>query len=147
MMTKKPLPYLNRGQDRCRFLHGGRGRFSTDLFQCLVYVDHAQSIYMGGPRRYSDEKLTTRNGNYCDIAIELPSFQNAISGAGIALDTVRGKVFPCIETHFIKEKSLLERALFREVIRQACVHGGKSAAKLGSPSLWRILKAMFTRRL
>jgi hypothetical protein len=23
MMTKKPLPYLTRGQDRCRFLHGG----------------------------------------------------------------------------------------------------------------------------
>jgi hypothetical protein len=23
MMTNKPLPYLNRGQDRCRFLHGG----------------------------------------------------------------------------------------------------------------------------
>eukprot|EP01082_Thalassiosira_pseudonana_P000088 g33.t1 g33 contig1:77093-78016(-) len=50
MMTKKSLPYLNRGQDRCRFLHGGRGRFSTDLFECLGYVDHAQAIYMGGPR-------------------------------------------------------------------------------------------------
>eukprot|EP00970_Alexandrium_tamarense_P008547 scaffold1626_cov178-Alexandrium_tamarense.AAC.15 len=63
MMTNKPLPYLNRGQDRCRFLHGGRGRFSTDLFQYLGYVDHAQAIYMGGPRRYSDGKLTTRKGN------------------------------------------------------------------------------------
>ena len=46
------------------------------------------------------------------------------------MDTVRGKVFPCIETHFIKEKSVLERALFREVIRQACVRGGKSASEL-----------------
>jgi hypothetical protein len=33
-------------------------------------------------------------------------------------------------THFIKEKSVLEHALFREVIRQACVRGGKSAAEL-----------------
>eukprot|EP01082_Thalassiosira_pseudonana_P003145 g3680.t1 g3680 contig12:2546903-2547226(-) len=32
--------------------------------------------------------------------------------------------------HFIKEKSVLEHALFREVIRQACVRGGKSAAEL-----------------
>eukprot|EP00970_Alexandrium_tamarense_P001665 scaffold203_cov291-Alexandrium_tamarense.AAC.2 len=75
MMTKKQLPYLNRGQDHCHFLHGGRGRFSTDLFQCLGYVDHAQAIYMGGPRRYSDEKLTTRNCNYCDFAIELHRFR------------------------------------------------------------------------
>ena len=46
------------------------------------------------------------------------------------MDTVREKVFPCIETHFIKEKSLLEHALFREVILQACVRGGKSATEL-----------------
>jgi hypothetical protein len=74
--------------------------------------------------------LTTRNGNYCNFAIELPSFQNALNGADIALHTVRGKVFPCIETRFVKENSLLERALFREVICQACVRGGQSTAEL-----------------
>jgi hypothetical protein len=31
--------------------------------------------------------------------------------------------------HFIKEKSLLEHALFREVIRQACVPRGKATAE------------------
>jgi hypothetical protein len=46
------------------------------------------------------------------------------------LDAVREKVFPCIETHFVKEKSLLKRALFREVIRQACVRRGKATAEL-----------------
>ena len=46
------------------------------------------------------------------------------------MDAVREKVFPCIETHFVKEKSLLKRALFREVIRQACVRRGKATAEL-----------------
>eukprot|EP01082_Thalassiosira_pseudonana_P010795 g10125.t1 g10125 contig4:1273297-1273845(-) len=96
MITNKP------GKDCCRFLHGRQGRFSTDLFKCLGYVDHAQAIDMGGPRQYSDEKLKTRNGNYCDFAIELQSFQHALNGAGIAFD----EVFPCIESHFIKGKSL-----------------------------------------